>query len=120
MPGSPATSTARRDPVEASFHAIVTCSYSASRPASEKRDANGIGVAGEGHHQSVTQVLDLVPAVGNYFRPKRVEHVVAQRVGRRVAETRRECGGLDEIAEQKSDRRGQRFPQEWESTSRPE
>ena len=38
-PGSPATSTARRAPAAASFHAIVTCSYSSSRPASEKRGA---------------------------------------------------------------------------------
>jgi hypothetical protein len=58
--------------------------------------------------------------VGGDLRPKGVEHVVAQGVGRRVAETGCERGRLDEIAEQKSDRRGQRFPQEAKSTSRPD
>src|SRR3954466_755934 len=38
-PCSPATSTVRRVPATASFHAIRTCSYSSSRPASENRGA---------------------------------------------------------------------------------
>ena len=45
IPGSPATRTARRVPVDASFQAVVTSWSSSSRPASEKRGAieNAVG-----------------------------------------------------------------------------
>ena len=83
------------------------------------RSAHGVGVARERHHQPVAEVLHLGPAVRGDLGAERIEHVVAQVVGRRVAETGRERGRLHEIAEQQSDRRGQRFCQAAKSTSSP-